>query len=95
MLLHLAARAGALAEMNYGFLYDPARHLMAIGYNVDERRRDSGYYDLLASEIRLCSFVAVAQGKVPQGAWSRSDACSPPSTASRSCCRGAARCSST
>ncbi len=69
MLLHLAARAGALAEMNYGFLYDPARHLMAIGYNVDERRRDSGYYDLLASEIRLCSFVAVAQGKVPQETW--------------------------
>ena len=69
MLLHLAARAGALAEMDYGFLYDPARHLMAIGYNVDERRRDSGYYDLLASEIRLCSFVAVAQGKVPQETW--------------------------
>ncbi len=68
-LLSLAARAGALADMDYGFLYDPARNLMAIGYNVDERRRDSGYYDLLASEIRLCSFVAMAQGKVPQETW--------------------------
>ncbi len=69
VLLQLAARAGTLAEMDYGFLYDPARNLMAIGYNVDERRRDSGYYDLLASEIRLCSFVAVAQGQVPQDSW--------------------------
>ncbi len=68
-LLHLAARVGALAEMDYGFLYDPGRNLMTIGYNVDERRRDSGYYDLLASEIRLCSFVAVAQGQVPQESW--------------------------
>jgi cyclic beta-1,2-glucan synthetase len=69
ILLHLADRAGALAEMDYDFLYDPARGLMAIGYNVDERRRDSGYYDLLASEIRLGNFVAVAQGKVPQESW--------------------------
>ncbi|MDP1899983.1 MAG: glucoamylase family protein [Rubrivivax sp.] len=68
-LLALAARAGALAEMDYGFLYDAGRNLLAIGYNVDERRRDSGYYDLLASEVRLCSFVAVAQGKVPQESW--------------------------
>jgi len=69
MLRQLADRAGAMADMDYEFLYDPARNLMAIGYNVDERRRDSGYYDLLASEIRLCSFVAVAQGKVPQESW--------------------------
>ncbi|HJV95581.1 MAG TPA: glucoamylase family protein, partial [Albitalea sp.] len=68
-LLDLATRVGALAEMDYGFLYDPSRHLMTIGYNVDERRRDSGYYDLLASEIRLCGFVAVAQGQVPQESW--------------------------
>jgi cyclic beta-1,2-glucan synthetase len=69
VLLALAQRAGALAEMDYGFLYDPARHLFAIGYNVDERRRDSGNYDLLASEARLTSFVAVAQGQVPQESW--------------------------
>ncbi|TMG99490.1 MAG: cyclic beta 1-2 glucan synthetase, partial [Betaproteobacteria bacterium] len=69
MLQHLGARAGALAEMDYGFLYDPARNLMAIGYNVDEHRRDSGHYDLLASEIRLCSFVAIAQGHAPQESW--------------------------
>ena len=45
------------------------RQLLAIGYNVDERRRDASYYDLLASEARLCSFVAIAQGQLPQESW--------------------------
>ena len=61
--------AGQFAQMEYGFLYDRARHLLSIGYNVDERRLDAGYYDLLASEARLCSFVAIAQGQLPQESW--------------------------
>ncbi len=65
----LARQAGELARMEYDFLFDKGRHLLAIGYNVAERRRDSSYYDLLASEARLCSFVAIAQGQVPQEAW--------------------------
>ena len=44
-------------------------HLLAIGYNLSEHRRDSSYYDLLASEARLCSFVAIAQGQLPQESW--------------------------
>ncbi|MBN1509012.1 MAG: hypothetical protein JW955_19350 [Sedimentisphaerales bacterium] len=65
----LAQQCSELAEMEYGFLYDKARHLLAIGYSVDERRLDSSYYDLLASEARLCSFVAIAQGQLPQETW--------------------------
>lgn len=65
----LALQSGELADMEYDFLFDKARHLLAIGYNVDERRRDSSYYDLLASEARLCSFVAIAQGQLPQESW--------------------------
>ena len=65
----LAQRAGAMAETDLGFLYDPARHLMAIGYNVDDRRRDPGHYDLLASEARLAIFVAIAQEQLPQRSW--------------------------
>lgn len=38
-------------------------------HNVAERRRDSSYYDLLASEARLCTFVAIAQGCLPQESW--------------------------
>ncbi|MGZ3489098.1 MAG: glucoamylase family protein, partial [Isosphaeraceae bacterium] len=65
----LALQAGELARVEYDFLFDKARHLLAIGYNVDERRLDSSYYDLLASEARLCSFIAIAQGKLPQESW--------------------------
>jgi cyclic beta-1,2-glucan synthetase len=65
----LVRQTGELANMEYDFLFDKARHLLAIGYNVVERRLDSSYYDLLASEARLCSFVAIAQGQLPQDSW--------------------------
>lgn len=65
----LADRAGAAALMDYNFLYDQSRDLMVIGYNVDEHRRDAGHYDLLASEVRLTSFVVIAQGQVAQDSW--------------------------
>ena len=65
----LAKQASELSNMEYNFLYDKARHLLSIGYNVDEKRRDSSYYDLLASEARLSSFVAIAKGQLPQESW--------------------------
>jgi cyclic beta-1,2-glucan synthetase len=65
----LALQSGGLARVEYDFLYDRERHLLAIGYNVNDRRKDSSYYDLLASEARLCSFVAIAQGQLPQENW--------------------------
>jgi cellobiose phosphorylase len=65
----LTVQSREFASMEYDFLYDKARHLQTVGYNVNDRRRDSSYYDLLASEARLSSFVAIAQGKVPQESW--------------------------
>ena len=65
----LALQANEFACMEYDFLFDKARHLLAIGYNVGEHRRDSSYYDLLASEARFSSFVAIAQGELPQDSW--------------------------
>ncbi len=65
----LVLQSGELSRMQYDFLFDRASHLLAIGYNVDSRRRDTSYYDLLASEARLCSFVAIAQGQLPQESW--------------------------
>ncbi|MBC7656844.1 MAG: cyclic beta 1-2 glucan synthetase, partial [Frankiaceae bacterium] len=50
-------------------LYDANRHLLSIGYNVQDHRLDASYYDLLASEARLASFVGIAQGKLPQEGW--------------------------
>jgi cyclic beta-1,2-glucan synthetase len=68
-LSRLAERAGAMAEMDFRFLYDEARDLLAIGFNVDDARLDDGCYDLLASEARLAVFVAIADGQLPQRAW--------------------------
>jgi cellobiose phosphorylase len=65
----LALQAGEMANMEYGFLYDKGARQLCIGYSVDERRRDSGFYDLLASEARLTVFVAIAQGQLPQESW--------------------------
>jgi cellobiose phosphorylase len=69
LIEQLALQAGELALMDYRFLYDSARDLLAIGYNVDARRLDASFYDLLASEARLASFVAIAQGQLPQENW--------------------------
>ncbi|MEO5629076.1 MAG: glucoamylase family protein, partial [Thermomonas sp.] len=65
----LADIAGECAQMDFVFLYDRSRHLLSIGYNVTEHRRDTGYYDLLASEARLANFVAIAQNQLPQESW--------------------------
>jgi cyclic beta-1,2-glucan synthetase len=65
----LVRQIDELARMEYDFLFDEARNLLAIGYNVGERRRDPSFYDLLASEARFCSFIAIAQGQLPQESW--------------------------
>ncbi|MCY7327120.1 MAG: hypothetical protein LH618_01070, partial [Saprospiraceae bacterium] len=69
LIADLAARSYQLADMEYDFLYDRSQHLLAIGYNVEDHRRDNSYYDLLASEARLSIFLAIAQGKIPQESW--------------------------
>src|SRR5207253_10782851 len=65
----LASQCDELAGMDFSFLFDKARELFAIGFNVTEGRRDLSFYDLLASEARLCSYIAIAQGQVPQDHW--------------------------
>ncbi|MFN2327837.1 MAG: GH36-type glycosyl hydrolase domain-containing protein [Chromatocurvus sp.] len=65
----LIERCGELAIMDFGFLYVSARGLLAIGFDVGERRLDPACYDLLASEARLASFLLIAQGQVPQKHW--------------------------
>src|SRR5438046_9089792 len=62
----LAGQCDELAGMDFSFLFDKARNLFAIGFNVTEGRRDLSFYDLLASEARLCSYLAIAEGQVPQ-----------------------------
>ena len=55
--------------MDFGLLFDANRQLLSIGYRVGEGSLDESYYDLLASEARLASFVAIAKGDVPTRHW--------------------------
>lgn len=52
-------------------LFDPKRQLFSIGYNVEEGMLTKSYYDLLASEARLASYIAVARGEVDNKHWFR------------------------
>jgi len=70
----LSARATRLFDaMNFGVLFDRKRQLFSIGYRLADLDRagrlDAAYYDLLASEARLASFVAIAKGDVPEMHW--------------------------
>ncbi len=68
--LELIARSMALA-MEFGFLLDRERNLLSIGYSAHEGVLDPNCYDLLASEARLASFMAIAKGDVPARHWFR------------------------
>ncbi|HYP89890.1 MAG TPA: glucoamylase family protein, partial [Polyangiaceae bacterium] len=66
----LAQQAVDLADgMDFGFLYDEHRGLFSIGYNVSSARLDGSHYDLLASEARLASLVAISKGDAPLEHW--------------------------
>jgi cyclic beta-1,2-glucan synthetase len=70
-LLVLADRSRDLAmAMDFRCLYDGKRHLFHIGLRVQEQALDASYYDLLASESRLTSLLAIAKGDVPRRHWS-------------------------
>ncbi|HWE03792.1 MAG TPA: glucoamylase family protein [Tepidisphaeraceae bacterium] len=70
-LRQLAVRCREYSDIDYSFLYDKERQLLSIGYDVDKRHLDASFYDLLASEARLASFVAISQGRLPQDHWFR------------------------
>ncbi|TAN01869.1 MAG: cyclic beta 1-2 glucan synthetase, partial [Rhodanobacteraceae bacterium] len=65
----LAAACREHATMDLSFLWDDEREQFAIGYDVGRDKRDAGCYDLLASEARILSYVAIAQGQVPPSHW--------------------------
>ena len=68
----IAERAREYAlEMDFKFLFDDRRKLFSIGYQPGANTFDNSYYDLLASESRLASFIAIAKDDVPVDHWFR------------------------
>src|SRR5690606_4632329 len=78
-VVHLLAAAAALADEaetvalahDFRLLYDDRRDLFSIGYNADSGQADPGTYDLLASECRVASLVAIGKGDVDAEHWFR------------------------
>jgi cyclic beta-1,2-glucan synthetase len=69
-LVSIAVSAESLASaMDFSFLFDRSRKLFSIGYRLSDGLLDTGFYDLLASEARLASFLAIARGEVPVAHW--------------------------
>jgi cyclic beta-1,2-glucan synthetase len=68
----IAVRARKFAlEMDFSFLLNKERKLLSIGYRVEAHQLDDSCYDLLASECRLTSLLAIAKGDIPTDHWFR------------------------
>jgi cyclic beta-1,2-glucan synthetase len=66
----LAEQANAAVTcMDFRFLFEERRQMFHIGYNASTEQLDPSYYDLLASEARIASLIAIAKGDVPQSHW--------------------------
>ena len=66
----IAFQAEKLAEeTEFGFLVNPDRRMLSVGYEVTEQRLHPACYDMLASEARLATFLSVARGDLPQQSW--------------------------
>jgi cyclic beta-1,2-glucan synthetase len=69
-LRKLGAQAGELANaMDFGFLLDPRRKLMSVGFDTQSHQLQNSCYDLLATESRIAIFVAIAKEDIPQDGW--------------------------
>ena len=82
--------------MQFGFLFDPTRKIFSIGYRITDGSLDPSAYDLLASEARLTSFIAIAKGDVAVSHWFQlGRPMTPVGARARRSSPGPARCSST
>ena len=65
----VASAEGLTDRMEFGFLVDPGRQLLSIGYDLGADKLHEACYDMLASEARIATFLAIARGELPQESW--------------------------
>jgi cyclic beta-1,2-glucan synthetase len=69
-LRSVAEHAERLAEeTEFAFLVHPGRQLLSVGYDADANKLQDACYDMLASEARIATFIAVARGELAQESW--------------------------
>ena len=56
-------------QADFSVLYNYEQQIFSIGFNIEENKLTNSYYDLLASEARQASLVAIAKKDVPSKHW--------------------------
>jgi hypothetical protein len=56
-------------HMDFAFLLETHRKLLSISYDVATKKLHTSTYDMLASEARIATFLAIAKGDIPQQSW--------------------------
>ena len=54
---------------DFSVLYDIKKNLFSIGFDIEQNKLTNSYYDLLASEARQASLIAIAKKDVPVKHW--------------------------
>jgi cyclic beta-1,2-glucan synthetase len=68
----IAHNAERLAEATeFSFLADPARQILSIAYDVRAQKLHDACYDMIASEARIATFLAVARDEIPLQSWTK------------------------
>ncbi len=58
-----------ITNTDFSYLYSEENRIFSIGFNVEENSLTPSYYDLLASEARQASLIAIAKKDVPAKHW--------------------------
>ncbi len=58
-----------IEQTDFSVLYHQEQQIFSIGFNIEENKMTDSYYDLLASEARQASLVAIAKKDVPSRHW--------------------------
>ena len=58
-----------IENTDFSKLYSKEHNIFSIGFNIEDNKLTDSYYDLLATEARQASFVAIAKKDVPSKHW--------------------------
>lgn len=56
-------------ETDFSFLVNPDRMILSIGYEKGAPKIHPASYDMIASEARIATFLAIARGDLPHQSW--------------------------
>ena len=58
-----------IEQTDFTYLYSQEHQIFSIGYNIEENKLTDSYYDLLATEARQASLVAIAKKDISSKHW--------------------------